>query len=57
VYPSGDGLSGPDLLKETLMQVVGYIALIVVALFVLFGLALAVVAIPDVRRYRRMRSM
>jgi hypothetical protein len=39
------------------MQVVGYIALIVVALFVLFGLALAVVAIPDVRRYMRMRSM
>jgi uncharacterized protein DUF6893 len=39
------------------MQVVGYIALIVVALFVLFGLVLALVAIPDVRRYMRMRSM
>jgi hypothetical protein len=39
------------------MQVVGYIALIVVALFVLVGLALALVAIPDMRRYMRMRSM
>jgi hypothetical protein len=39
------------------MQVVGYIALIVVAIFVLFGLVLAAVAIPDVRRYMRIRNM
>jgi uncharacterized protein DUF6893 len=39
------------------MQVVGYIALIVVAVIVVFGLVLAAVAIPDVRRYMRMRSM
>jgi hypothetical protein len=39
------------------MQTVGFIALIVVALFVLLGLALVVVAIPDMRRYMRIRHM
>jgi hypothetical protein len=39
------------------MQTVGLIALIVVGLFVLFGLALVVFAIPDMRRYMRIRHM
>jgi hypothetical protein len=39
------------------MQTVGFVALIVVALIVLFGLALVVIAIPDMRRYMRIRHM
>ena len=39
------------------MQTVGLIALIVVGLFVLFGLVLAALAIPDMRRYMRIRNM
>jgi hypothetical protein len=42
---------------ERLMQTVGFIALIVVAVFVVLGLALVVAAIPDVRRYMRIRHM
>jgi hypothetical protein len=39
------------------MQIVGLIALIVVGLFVVFGLVLVAVAIPDMRRYMRIRHM
>jgi hypothetical protein len=39
------------------MQTVGFIALIVVAIFVAFGLFLTAIAIPDIRRYMRMRHM
>ena len=39
------------------MQTVGFIALIVVGVFVLFALTLVVMAIPDVRRYMRIRHM
>lgn len=39
------------------MQTVGFIALIVVAIVVVFGLFLTAMAIPDIRRYMRMRQM
>jgi len=39
------------------MSVVGYIALILVAVFVLVSLAVLVRSIPDIRRYSRMRKM
>jgi hypothetical protein len=39
------------------MQTLGFVALIVVAIFVAFGLFLTAMAIPDIRRYMRMRQM
>jgi hypothetical protein len=39
------------------MQTFGFVALIVVAIFVAFGLFLTALAIPDIRRYMRMRQM
>jgi hypothetical protein len=39
------------------MAIVGLIALIIVALVVLIGLYVGVRSIPDIRRYRRIRSM
>jgi hypothetical protein len=39
------------------MEVVGYVAVIVVGLLVLLALGFVVVALPDVSRYRRLRKM
>jgi hypothetical protein len=39
------------------MNVIGWIATIVVALLVLAGVAIGVRSIPDVQRYLRMRHM
>jgi len=39
------------------MEVVGYVAVIVVGLIVLLALGFVVVALPDVSRYRRLRKM
>jgi hypothetical protein len=39
------------------MNVIGWIATIVVALLVLAGVAIGVRSIPDVQRYMRMRHM
>jgi Family of unknown function (DUF6893) len=39
------------------MEVVGWIATIVVALIVLAGVVVGVRSIPDVQRYMRMRHM
>lgn len=39
------------------METVGVIALVVVALVVLFVLVTALLSIPDMRRYRRIRNM
>jgi hypothetical protein len=39
------------------MDVIGWIATIVVALIVLAGLVIGVRSIPDVQRYMRMRHM
>jgi hypothetical protein len=39
------------------MAVVGWIAIIVVALIVLVGLIFAAASLPDLRRYRRIRNM
>ena len=39
------------------MEVVGYVAGIVVGLIVLLALGFLVVALPDVSRYRRLRKM
>lgn len=39
------------------MAIVGLIALIIVALVVLIGLYVGVRSIPDIRRYRKIRSM
>ena len=39
------------------MAIVGMITLIVLALVVLIGLYVGVRSIPDIRRYRRIRSM
>jgi hypothetical protein len=39
------------------MAVVGIVALVLVGIVVLFGVALALRSVPDMRRYRRIRSM
>ena len=39
------------------MEVVGYVAVIVVGLIFLLALGFLVVALPDVSRYRRLRNM
>jgi hypothetical protein len=39
------------------VRIIGILALIVVALIVLAAIVLALTAIPDFRRYKRMRSM
>ena len=39
------------------MEVVGYVAVVVVGLIVLLALGFVVVALPDVSRYRRLRKM
>lgn len=39
------------------MEVVGYVAVIVVGLILLLALGFVVVAMPDVSRYRRLRKM
>lgn len=39
------------------MAVVGWIAVIVVALLVLFALIMLATSMPDLRRYRRIRNM
>jgi hypothetical protein len=39
------------------MAIVGMITLILLALVVLIGLYVVVRSIPDIRRYRRIRSM
>jgi hypothetical protein len=39
------------------MDVVGYIATIVVAMIVIGVVALALLTIPDIRRYLRIRNM
>lgn len=39
------------------MDVVGYIAIILAAIIVIGVLALAVISIPDIRRYLRIRNM
>lgn len=39
------------------MEVIGWIATIVVALIVLAGVVIGVRSIPDVQRYMRMRHM
>jgi len=39
------------------MEIVGLIALIVLALFVLIGLYFFLRSIPDIRRYMKIRSM
>jgi hypothetical protein len=39
------------------MQIVGYVFLALIAVGVLTGLGLFVMAMPDIARYRRMRKM
>jgi hypothetical protein len=39
------------------MEVVGYVAVVVVGLIVLLALGFVVVGLPDVSRYRRLRKM
>lgn len=39
------------------MEIVGYVAVVVVGLIVLLALGFVVVALPDVSRYRRLRKM
>jgi hypothetical protein len=39
------------------MEVVGYVAVVLVGLIVLLALGFVVVALPDVSRYRRLRKM
>jgi hypothetical protein len=39
------------------MAIVGMITLIILALVVLIGLYVGIRSIPDIRRYRRIRSM
>jgi hypothetical protein len=39
------------------MAVVGWIAIVVVALIVLVGLGFVAASLPDLRRYRRIRNM
>jgi len=39
------------------MAVVGWIAVIVAALIVLFALIMLAASMPDLRRYRRIRNM
>jgi uncharacterized membrane protein len=39
------------------MNIVGYVFLAVIAIGILVGLTLFVVALPDIARYRRIRRM
>lgn len=39
------------------MEIVGIVALIVVALVVLAALVMVLVSLPDIRRYMKIRSM
>jgi hypothetical protein len=39
------------------VKIVGEIALIIVALFILIGLYVGLRSIPDIRRYMKIRSM
>jgi hypothetical protein len=39
------------------MQTVGLIAIVVVAIVIVLGLFVAVISLPDVRRYVRIRHM
>lgn len=39
------------------MEVLGYILLVLLAVFVLIGLFTLIVSLPDISRYRRLRRM
>jgi hypothetical protein len=39
------------------MNIVGYVFLGIIAVFILGGVGLALHSIPDIRRYRRVRKM
>jgi multisubunit Na+/H+ antiporter MnhG subunit len=40
-----------------IMEIVGWVAVVIAALFVLFGTLLGLRSIPDARRYFRIRRM